>query len=146
MKAVDKKAFDHKPELFERLTVEGREGVVVQKIGNRYIVDFNHPLAGQEVVYTFTIIEEVTDAAECLAGTIKLITGRDMKVGTKHENFVSVEVPTMIAMYNQNWFMTQYLIMQEALELFPNAESVKFVESFPRPKAVEEPAAEEKTE
>ena len=79
MKAVDKKAFDHKPELFERLTVEGREGVVVQKIGNRYIVDFNHPLAGQEVVYTFTIIEEVTDAAECLAGTIKLITGRDMK-------------------------------------------------------------------
>ena len=146
MKAVDKKAFDHKPELFERLTVEGREGVVVQKIGNRYIVDFNHPLAGQEVVYTFTIIEEVTDAAECLAGTIKLITGRDMKIGTKHENFVSVEVPTMIAMYNQNWFMTQYLIMQEALELFPAAESVKFVESFPRPKAVEEPAAEEKTE
>ncbi|MDO5845295.1 MAG: FKBP-type peptidyl-prolyl cis-trans isomerase [Methanocorpusculum sp.] len=148
VKAVDKKALDHKPELFERITVEGREGVIVNKVGSRYVVDFNHPLAGQTVHYTFTIESIVEDAAECLAGTIKLLTGREMKVGTAHEKFVSVEVPAMVAMYNQNWFMTQYMIMQEAFELFPAIESVKFIETFPRPKAekAEDPAAEEKAE
>ncbi len=152
MKAVDKKAFDHKPEMFERVVIEGREGNVVNKVGSRYVVDFNHPLAGQTIEYTYTIESIVEDPAECLAGMIKLLTNREMKIGTKHENFVSIEVPAMMAMYNQNWFMTQYMIMQEALELFPAIESVKFVESFPRPKIPEQPeaveaeAAEEKTE
>lgn len=144
MKAFDKKAFDHKPELYERLVVEGREGVVVQKVGNRYVVDFNHPLAGQEVEYTYTITEVVTDPVECLEGTIKLITGQEMKVGNKHEEFVSIAIPAMMSYYNPNWFTIQYMVMQEALELFPKAESVKFVESFKRPKAAEpEVAAEE---
>jgi len=145
VKAIDKKAFQNKPEVYERVTVEGREGMVVNRIGNRYLVDFNHPLAGQAVDYTYKIEAVVTDPVECLAGTIKLITGREMKVNNAHENFVSIEVPAMIAMYNQNWFMTQYMIMQDALELFPKAESVKFVENFPRPKK-EGDVAEKKTE
>jgi len=133
VKAIDKKAFQKKPEVYEHVTVEGREGLVVNKIGNRYLVDFNHPLAGQAVDYTYKIEAVVSDPVECLEGTIKLITGREMKVNNAHENFVSIEVPAMIAMYNQNWFMTQYMIMQDAFVLFPKAESVKFVENFPRP-------------
>ncbi|HJJ47196.1 MAG TPA: peptidylprolyl isomerase [Methanocorpusculum sp.] len=147
VKAIDKKAFQEKPELYERVTVNGREGMVVNKIGNKYLVDFNHPLAGQSVDYTYTIEAVITDPVECLAGTIKLITGRDMKVSNAHETFVSIEVPAMIAMYNQNWFITQNMIMQDALELFPKAESVKFVENFPRPKKEGDAAdAEEKKE
>ncbi len=144
VKAIDKKTFQNKPELYERVTVEGREGMVVNKIGNRYLVDFNHPLAGQSVDYTYKIEAVVTDPVECLEGTIKLITGHDMKVRNAHEKFVTVEVPAMVAMYNQNWFMTQYMIMQDAFTLFPAVESVKFVETFPRPRA--EGGAEEKNE
>ncbi|MDO5844258.1 MAG: peptidylprolyl isomerase [Methanocorpusculum sp.] len=144
VKAFDKKAFHEKPELFSRVTIEGREGTVVNKIGSRYIVDFNHPLAGQEVTYVYKIEEIVEDGAEKLSGIIKLLTGREMKVGTAHEGFVSVAVPAMIAMYNQNWFMTQYMITQEAFEIFPEIKEVKFVETFPRPnhKEEEEPKAE----
>lgn len=148
VKAVDKKAFNDKPELFSRVTVEGREGTVVNKIGNRYLVDFNHPLAGQDVTYVYKIEGIAEDGAEKLGGIIRLLTGREMKIGTKHEGFVSVEVPAMIAMYNQNWFMTQYMITQEAFGIFPDIKDVKFVETFPRPnykkdEEVEEPAAEE---
>ncbi|HJJ48489.1 MAG TPA: FKBP-type peptidyl-prolyl cis-trans isomerase [Methanocorpusculum sp.] len=147
VKAIDKKAFQHKPELFEEVTIEGRKGLVANKIGNRYIVDFNHPLAGQTVEYTFTIEGVVEDGCEKLAGTIKLFTGREMKVAAT-KTAVTIEVPAMFAMYNQNWFMTQYMINQEAFEIFPEAKAVKFCESFPRPKAKEEAeaAAEEKTE
>ncbi|ABN07318.1 peptidylprolyl isomerase, FKBP-type [Methanocorpusculum labreanum Z] len=133
MKAFDKKTFEKKPEVFERVTIEGREGVVVNKVGNRYIVDFNHPLAGQEVSYVYTIEGVVEDGAEKLAGIIKLLTGRDMKVDAEDKTFVSIEIPAMMAMYNQNWLMTQYMVSQEAFAIFPEIENVKFVESFPRP-------------
>lgn len=145
VKAIDKKAFQNKPELYEEVTVEGRKGLVANKIGNRYIVDFNHPLAGQTVEYTYKIEGIVEDGAEKLAGTIKLFTGRDMKVSAT-KTAVSIEVPAMIAMYNQNWFMTQYMLTQEAFEIFPEIKNVKFCESFPRPKAKEEETAEETTE
>ena len=147
LKAVDKKALPQKVAMLDRVTVEGREGVVVNKIGNRYLVDFNHPLAGQEVTYVYKIEEIVEDPIAKLAGTIRLFTGREMKVSNAHKNFVSVEVPPMMAMYNQNWMMTEYMITQEAFGLFPEIESVKFVETFPRPNLkVDEPAEEKKEE
>ena len=62
--------------MLDRVTVEGREGVVVNKVGNRYLVDFNHPLAGQEVTYVYKIEEMVEDPIAKLAGTIRLFTGR----------------------------------------------------------------------
>jgi FKBP-type peptidyl-prolyl cis-trans isomerase 2 len=146
MKAIDKKSFQKKPELYERVTIEGREGVVINKIGSRFIVDFNHPLAGQEVTYVYTIDGIVEDDAEKLTGITRLLTGHEMKVDASEESFVSIEVPAMMAMYNQNWLMTQYMISQEAFAIFPKIENVKFVESFPRPNVkTEEPveAAEE---
>ncbi|HKM42320.1 MAG TPA: FKBP-type peptidyl-prolyl cis-trans isomerase [Methanocorpusculum sp.] len=143
VKAVDKKAFEKKPELFERVSIEGRDGVVVNKIGSRFLVDFNHPLAGQEVTYVYTIESIVEDGTEKLTGIIKLITGRDMIVDASDKTCVSIEIPAMMAMYNKNWFMTQYMISQEAFADFPEIENVKFVESFPRPKAKTEEAPAE---
>ena len=133
MKAFDKKAFEKKPEVYERVTIEGREGVVVNKVGSRYVVDFNHPLAGQEITYTYTIEGVIEDGTEKLAGLIRLITGREMKVDATDKTFVSIDIPAMMAMYNQNWLMTQYMISQEAFAIFPEIENVKFIESFPRP-------------
>ena len=119
--------------MFDRVTVEGCEGVVVNKIGNHYLVDFTHPLAGQDLTYVYTIESVVEDPIEKLSGTIRLFTDREMKVSNAHKEFVSVAVPPMMAMYNQNWMMTEYMITQEAFALFPEIESVKFVETFPRP-------------
>ena len=56
-----------------------------------------------------------------------------MKVDASDKTFVSIDIPAMMAMYNQNWLMTQYMISQEAFAIFPEIENVKFIESFPRP-------------
>ncbi|HJJ99443.1 MAG TPA: FKBP-type peptidyl-prolyl cis-trans isomerase [Methanocorpusculum sp.] len=147
LKAVDKKALPQKVSILDHVTVEGRGGVVVNKVGSRYLVDFNHPLAGQKVTYVYKIEAMVEDPVERLAGTIRLFTGREMKVSNAHRNFVSVEVPPMMAMYNSNWMTTEYMITHEAFGLFPEIESVKFVETFPRPNPkVDEPAEEKKEE
>jgi FKBP-type peptidyl-prolyl cis-trans isomerase 2 len=147
LRAVDKKTLPQKVSMLDRVTVEGREGVVMNKVGNRYLVDFNHPLAGQDVTYVYKIEEVVEDPIEKLAGMIRLITRREMKVSNAHTNFISIDVPPMMAMYNQNWMMTEYMITQEAFNLFPEIESVKFVETFSRSKLeTDEENGEKKTE
>ncbi|HJK01426.1 MAG TPA: peptidylprolyl isomerase [Methanocorpusculum sp.] len=144
VKAVDKRALPQKVSILERVRVDGREGVVINKIGNRYLLDFNHPLAGKEVTYIYKIEEIVEDTLERLSGTIRLFTGRAMNVNNAHRQFVSVEIPPMMAMYNQNWMMTKYMITQEAFDLFPEIESVKFIETFPRKNIKDNESPEEK--
>jgi FKBP-type peptidyl-prolyl cis-trans isomerase 2 len=148
VQAFDKKSLPYGAKLYDRVTIDGREGTVVNKVGSRYLVDFNHVLAGQDVEYTYTIEGIVTDPVEKVEGLIRLLTGREMKVGNAHKTFVSIEVPPMIAMYNRNWMMVQYMISQEAFAAFPDIESVKFVETFPRigKESGEVIDAEEKTE
>lgn len=46
------------------ITVDDQQGVVRAVSGGRVIVDFNHPLAGQDLVYEIDAIKEVTDKKE----------------------------------------------------------------------------------
>ena len=146
MKAFDKKAFEKKPEMYERVKIEGRDGVVINKVGSRYIVDFNHPLAGQDISYVYTIESVIEDGTEKLTGMLKLLTGRDMKVSAEDKTCVTIEIPAMMSMYNQNWLMTQYMVSQEAFAIFADIENVKFIESFPRPTIKTESAEEQAAE
>ncbi len=47
-----------------QIDVDGEIGVVVRVAGGRIIVNFNHPLAGKEVVYEFKISRKITDPQE----------------------------------------------------------------------------------
>ena len=47
-----------------QIDVDGQMGVVTSVSGGRVIVNFNHPLAGKEVQYEFTIKRKITDTAE----------------------------------------------------------------------------------
>lgn len=143
VKAIDKKGFEEKPELYERVTVDGRSGIVVNKIGSRYLVDFNHPLAGKELVYTYKIESLVEDPIEKLTGLIHLFTGETLKISKAHDSFLSIEVPPFLSLYAQNWMMTRYMINHEAFELFPEIESVKYVETVSRPSPKPEGVSEE---
>ena len=46
------------------VTVDDKQGVIRAASGGRVIVDFNHPLAGQDVIYEVEILEEVHDKKE----------------------------------------------------------------------------------
>lgn len=44
--------------------VDGQRGVITSISGGRVIVNFNHPLAGKDVLYTFIVRRKVTDQKE----------------------------------------------------------------------------------
>ena len=48
----------------------GRFGTIRSVAGGRTTVDFNHPLAGKDLTYTFTIVRLVTDVSEKVAALL----------------------------------------------------------------------------
>lgn len=47
-----------------QVDIDGEMGLVTSVSGGRVIVNFNHPLAGKEVSYSYTILRKVTDQKE----------------------------------------------------------------------------------
>ncbi|MCP1715156.1 FKBP-type peptidyl-prolyl cis-trans isomerase SlyD [Methanocalculus alkaliphilus] len=147
VKAYPFKAFEKKPTIGTRISQDKKEGVVVDIIGQRALVDFNHPLAGKTLEYTFTVEEIVADDVEKMQGMIRLFSGRDIDLEFT-DGKVTMHLPPGIN-YDQRWFMWRGTIVQELFKVSDSVSEIVFMETFrrPEPPAVEEPeAAEPQTE
>ncbi|KAA9397994.1 peptidylprolyl isomerase [Haloarcula sp. CBA1130] len=60
--------------------IEGEHGHIETIIGGRARVDFNHPLAGEDVEYDYEILEEVTDREEKAQGIIQMMLDMELDV------------------------------------------------------------------
>jgi len=56
-----------------QINIDGTLGTVRTVTGGRVIVDFNHPLSGRILAYTYKIVEKIEDTKEKIAGLLKLI-------------------------------------------------------------------------
>jgi FKBP-type peptidyl-prolyl cis-trans isomerase SlyD len=115
---------------------EHGEGTVVDVIGNRVIVDFNAPLAGQTLVYHYKIEEEVTDPLEELKGLIRLYAGREMDATLEDEK-ATVILPAGIN-YDRRWMLWRGRIIHEGFEQIKGISEIVLVESYKKPEKKEE--------
>jgi FKBP-type peptidyl-prolyl cis-trans isomerase SlyD len=63
-----------------QVSLDGRQGYVETIIGGRARVDFNHPLAGEDVHYEFEVVEVVEDEEEQAASVIEMQAGTEVNV------------------------------------------------------------------
>jgi len=63
-----------------QVQIDGQQGFVETVIGGRARVDFNHPLAGEDVEYEYEIIGEVEDRQEMAEGLLELFLELDLEV------------------------------------------------------------------
>ena len=149
VRSVPVTQFREKPRRGMRVEVEGNEGMVVDVIGRRAVVDFNHPLAGKTLQYSYTILEKVEDQVEQISGLIKLYSGRADIGITIADGTVELALPPAIT-YDRRWMVWRGTLVRELFEYYPDVENVVMKETFPRPKkpevAPEIPEAEEETE
>lgn len=139
VEAFNKNAFREKPKKGSLLRVPERgEGRVVDAIGNRVLVDFNHPLAGKTLTYRFRIEERVDDPEGKVRGLIRLYSGKDMDV-TLDSSVVTIHLPPAIV-FDRRWLMWRSRVIKEAFEAIPSLEKIVLEEVFERPR--EEGAAE----
>jgi len=67
----NKRGIDPKPGLI--INVDGKVGIIRSINSGRVIVDFNHPLAGRDLVYRIEVLEEVNDLKEKIRGLLSFI-------------------------------------------------------------------------
>jgi FKBP-type peptidyl-prolyl cis-trans isomerase SlyD len=122
--------FEEKPQVGASVEVDNREGTVVNIIGRRAVVDFNHPLAGKTATYTFRVEGIVESQPEQVQGLIQLYTQRSMEV-TVEGAAVTIHLPPAI-MYDRRWLLWRSRVVQEIFEFYPEIEEIVLRESFKR--------------
>jgi FKBP-type peptidyl-prolyl cis-trans isomerase SlyD len=63
-----------------QIRIDGDEGFVETIIGGRARVDFNHPLAGEDVEYEYTVVSEIEDREEKAKGLLDMFLGLDLEI------------------------------------------------------------------
>src|SRR3989338_10038942 len=71
-----------------QVDIDGTVATVLRISGGRVLVDFNHPLAGKEVMYELAIKRHVTDKAEQIKSFMKLIFPIDVDVSVENNKAV----------------------------------------------------------
>ena len=61
-----------------QINMDGFMGIVKTVSGGRVIVDFNHPLAGRNVMYELTVKRVVTDVKEKIKAHLHTLFGKDI--------------------------------------------------------------------
>ena len=95
--------------------IGGRNGVLQMLRAGRARVDYNHPLAGITLRYTYTIVKVVEDRAERVATLLQMNTGRsDFEVEFDGDD-VTITLPDSIA-YDQNWAYAKFSLVRALRE------------------------------
>lgn len=111
------------------------EGTVVDVIGSKVIVDFNPPLAGQTLTYSYKIEEIVKDPLDELKGLVRLYAGREMEIALD-DGKATVTLPPGIS-YDRRWLLWRGRIIHEGFELIKGISEIVLVESYKKPEKKE---------
>jgi FKBP-type peptidyl-prolyl cis-trans isomerase SlyD len=137
IQSFPKNKFKEKPVRGQEIKVgDLGEGTVVDVIGARVIVDFNAPLAGMTLSYTYTIEEKVEDALEQMKGLIRLYAGRDIDTSLDVGK-ITINLPAGIT-YDRRWLLWRGRIIHEGFELIKDISEIILVETFKRPEKKKE--------
>ena len=135
MESVSIAKFPEKPRIGIQVELENREGTVVNLIGRRAIVDFNHPLAGKTITYTYKVESIAESTEEKIRGLIHLYTQREMDVAVEGAT-VTIFLPPAI-IYDRRWLLWRSRVVQEIFEYFPDVQDIVLQETFHRPEKKE---------
>ncbi|WP_227373766.1 FKBP-type peptidyl-prolyl cis-trans isomerase [Haladaptatus halobius] len=118
-----------------RVNVDGQQGHVETIIGGRARVDFNHPLAGEDLEYEYEVLEEVEDADEKAKGLFSMYIDADLdmwiqtdeveeevedeegetETETVEKETLYIEATPQLSM-NQQWMFQKQQIAQDVID------------------------------
>ncbi len=122
-----------------QVNIDGYMGLVKTVSGGRTLVDFNHPLSGQEVVYKYKIIKKVEDKKEKIKALVNMMVQLDAEVSEKEGKF-TVKMPENVPLPEE-----AKKIMQDKIKELVDAEA-EIVKEDKKEKTEAKPAKEAKKE
>ena len=122
-----------------------RKGVIMSAGAGRVKVDFNKPLAGKDLAYTFTVTEVVTDKEEKAKAIVEMSFGTaDGFTFAFADDKVSVFLPDIVK-FSQQWPIIRFRIVSDLRDAF-GVDTVELIEVWSKAPAKEEKKDEEKKE
>ncbi|UUX91840.1 FKBP-type peptidyl-prolyl cis-trans isomerase [Methanoplanus endosymbiosus] len=134
------KDFKEKPTVGMRVRAEERQGVVVNVVGKRVVIDFNHMLAGKTITYNYTIESVIEEPKDQAAALFKLFCGKDMEMDLA-DGILTVILPPGTT-YDKNYMYGKGSAIYQIFEYVEGVEEVILKESFKKPEIYNEETAE----
>ena len=90
--------------------IGGRNGILQFMSAGRARIDYNHPLAGVTLRYSYQIVKVVEDREEKVQTLMKMNTGRDDFEIDFDGDDLTMTLPEEMA-YDQNWAFTKFSLV-----------------------------------
>ena len=103
-------------------------GFIFDKIGKRFVADFNHPLAGKEIESDYEILERITDPAEQFYLLLARLGPR--KYDASFENGKGTIHVNMPLLFIRQWNVKKIKIITELFQNLPFLHTLDFREEF----------------
>ena len=123
-----------------RTTIENHQVQIETIVGGRARVNFNHPLAGEDLEYEYTIEKIIGDPIEKAKALVEVYVGVELEVQIEENKedgkTLFIESDPMLS-FNQNWLFTKNQIANVLIEK-TEVDRVIIKETFEKIVAVEE--------
>lgn len=122
------------PEPGKTIEIGGSIGVVKSISGGRVVVDFNHPLSGKTLVFTYKILKRLEDPVEkikyLVARRSRRINLEGLNVRISHDMIkVEVETPEEILLA-EDLQIFKRAVAEDIFKYFSEVKQVTFIDSF----------------
>lgn len=121
------------PRVGNRVQLSGRSGTIIWVGGGRSRIDFNHPLAGKDLIFDITVVEHLEDEDQIRK---EIISRRFSGINIDEINIEVSEDPDTISISLPNYLIfmegiaiAKYTLATELRE-FLNFKVVKFIDLF----------------
>ena len=134
------------PDVGMEVSLSGRKGTITQVTGGRVRIDYNNPLAGRTIEYTFKVTKNADSVEDKLQAILDMDYGlADQFKITVDKDGAEIVVPD-ICKTDERWFVSKFRVVADIREVL-GLPKVRFMEEYvkapPRP---EPPKAPEKAE
>ena len=132
------------PEVGMEVSFEGKRGVVTAVTGGRVRIDFNNPLAGRTLKYSFTVTRKAIGEEEKARGVLEIDYGlADQFRISVDKDEAEIVVPD-ICKTDERWFVSKFRAVADLREV-SGLRKIRFIEEYEKkeaPKPAEAPKAE----
>ena len=123
------------------ITLGNRHGVIVSVGAGRVKVDFNNPLAGHDLTYKVTVVDEIADPVEKLKAIMGINFGYADEFGYAVEEDKIVITEADICKYHEAWTVSKYRIVSACRSVF-GIDEIDFLQVWKSNKAPEAPKSD----
>ena len=121
------------PVVGNRVQLSGKTGTIIWVGGGRSRVDFNHPLAGKDLIFDITVVEQIEEEEkiqkEIISRRLSGVNVDEIKIETSDDpKTISIELPNYM-IFMEGLAIAKYTLAME-LRDFLDFEIVKFIDLF----------------